>query len=345
MGETPKPPLKAEEASPMMDASEPREDHLRRRLVAPLGGKARSEHPDPDLVAAHAAGELSPEFGLAITRHLTVCDDGRCAAVLRDAITGAAVARASLYGRTEGSLSEAPPPDLDAGGVETPEAAEEALTVPPPAAMEEPPQLAAVVAPEPGVRARVFECDDELWEAFAAAAGEQGRTVDQLLDEAMQAYARQRSEDRASQEAPHPARPHALAMPRDVTLHESPRERNTPTLPRAYLPRAPAASRRATPHPVPLTDRLSVVIEGVRYEVTKERFVVGRGGRASDLAIDDPGVSRQHALIERAGGAYYLVDMGSTNGVEYQGERIARKEIAHGDRFRIGDHELEFLYG
>ncbi len=103
---------------------------------------------------------------------------------------------------------------------------------------------------------------------------------------------------------------------------------------------------RAAQHAVaPYTERLSVLIEGVRYDVTKERFVVGRGGRASDLAIDDPGVSRQHALIERAGGAYYLVDMGSTNGVEYEGERIARKEIAHGDRFRIGDHELEFLFG
>ena len=50
-------------------------------------------------------------------------------------------------------------------------------------------------------------------------------------------------------------------------------------------------------------------------------------------------------LIERAGGAYYLVDMGSTNGVVFEGERIARKEIVHGDRFRIGDHELEFLFG
>ena len=57
-----------------------------------------------------------------------------------------------------------------------------------------------------------------------------------------------------------------------------------------------------------------------------------------------PGVSRQHALIEHAGGAYYLVDMGSTNGVEFEGERIARKEISHGDRFRIGDFELEFLF-
>jgi pSer/pThr/pTyr-binding forkhead associated (FHA) protein len=88
-----------------------------------------------------------------------------------------------------------------------------------------------------------------------------------------------------------------------------------------------------------------VIIAGVRYEVNKDRFVVGRGGRASDLSIDDPGISRQHALIEHAGGAYYLVDMGSTNGVEHEGERISKKEIAHGDRFRLGDHEIEFLFG
>jgi hypothetical protein len=35
--------------------------------------------------------------------------------------------------------------------------------------------------------------------------------------------------------------------------------------------------------------------------------------------------------------------MGSTNGIEFGGERIARKQIAHGDRFVICDHELEFL--
>lgn len=136
--------------------------------------------------------------------------------------------------------------------------------------------------------------------------------------------------------------------PREVTVTEAPPapppERNTPTIQRAYLPRAPASSRRASPHPLSSAANLCVVVEGIRYEVSKERFVVGRGGRASNLAIDNPVVSRQHAVVERAGGTYYLVDMGSTNGVEYQGERIARREIAHGDCFRIGDHELEFLF-
>jgi pSer/pThr/pTyr-binding forkhead associated (FHA) protein len=37
-----------------------------------------------------------------------------------------------------------------------------------------------------------------------------------------------------------------------------------------------------------------------------------------------------------------MVDMGSTNGVEYQGQRLQRKPIAHGDLFTICDHELRF---
>lgn len=84
-------------------------------------------------------------------------------------------------------------------------------------------------------------------------------------------------------------------------------------------------------------------MDGRLFEVNKDRFVVGRGSPSSDLAIDDPGVSRQHTLIEHAGGCYFLVDMGSTNGIEFQGERIARRQIAHSDRFLICDHELQFL--
>ena len=40
-----------------------------------------------------------------------------------------------------------------------------------------------------------------------------------------------------------------------------------------------------------------------------------------------------------------MVDMGSTNGVEaYNGQRIARKQIAEGDVFKICDHDLRFTY-
>jgi pSer/pThr/pTyr-binding forkhead associated (FHA) protein len=89
---------------------------------------------------------------------------------------------------------------------------------------------------------------------------------------------------------------------------------------------------------------LHIIYQGQRYPVTKDRFIVGRGKQSSDMTIKDPNVSRQHAMVEYLNGQYYMVDMGSTNGVEYNGQRIARKAIAEGDLFRICDHEIRFSY-
>jgi neural Wiskott-Aldrich syndrome protein len=89
---------------------------------------------------------------------------------------------------------------------------------------------------------------------------------------------------------------------------------------------------------------LSIIYQGEKVPITKDRFVIGRGKQSSDLTLKDPNVSRQHAMIEYQNGVYFMVDMGSTNGVEYNGQRIARKQIAEGDIFRICDHDLRFSY-
>jgi pSer/pThr/pTyr-binding forkhead associated (FHA) protein len=89
---------------------------------------------------------------------------------------------------------------------------------------------------------------------------------------------------------------------------------------------------------------LYVIYSGQRLPVNKDRFIIGRGKQSSDMTIKDPNVSRQHAMVEYLNGQFYMVDMGSTNGVEYNGQRIARKAIAEGDLFRICDHEIRFSY-
>lgn len=83
---------------------------------------------------------------------------------------------------------------------------------------------------------------------------------------------------------------------------------------------------------------------GERFIVNKDRFIIGRGKQSSDLTIKDPNVSRQHAMVEYLNGQYYMVDMGSTNGVEFSGQRITRKAIGEGDQYRICDHEVRFSY-
>ena len=89
---------------------------------------------------------------------------------------------------------------------------------------------------------------------------------------------------------------------------------------------------------------LSVMYQGEKWAVNKDRFVIGRGRQSSDLTLKDPNVSCQHAMVEYQNGVYFIVDMGSTNGVEYNGQRIARKQIAEGDVFRICDHDLRFTF-
>jgi F-type H+-transporting ATPase subunit alpha len=49
-------------------------------------------------------------------------------------------------------------------------------------------------------------------------------------------------------------------------------------------------------------------------------------------------------MVEFQNGVFYMVDLGSTNGVEFHGQRVTRKAIAEGDVFRICDHEVVFTF-
>jgi pSer/pThr/pTyr-binding forkhead associated (FHA) protein len=89
---------------------------------------------------------------------------------------------------------------------------------------------------------------------------------------------------------------------------------------------------------------LYVFYAGQRYQVDKDRFIIGRGRQAVDLTIKDPNISRQHAMVEYDSGTYFIVDMGSTNGIEHNGQRITRKPVAEGDLVKICDHEVRFTY-
>jgi neural Wiskott-Aldrich syndrome protein len=118
---------------------------------------------------------------------------------------------------------------------------------------------------------------------------------------------------------------------------------------RSIPPPPPGGAKPAPPLPVPAaasqpSGTLTITYQGEVFQVTKDRFIIGRGKQTSDLTIKDPNVSRQHAMIEFLTGQYYIVDMGSTNGVEYNGQRVQRKVISDGDTFKVCDHELRFSF-
>jgi len=87
----------------------------------------------------------------------------------------------------------------------------------------------------------------------------------------------------------------------------------------------------------------------VKSGSASKRYTCGRVlaiGRVpdNDVVLDDPKVSRHHALIRMFGDhRHHMVDLGSANGCLVNGQRmIVPAALADGDSIRIGDQELTF---
>lgn len=75
-------------------------------------------------------------------------------------------------------------------------------------------------------------------------------------------------------------------------------------------------------------------------EVPLGQFVIGRSADCQ-LALDDPLVSRRHALLTVRGDSVTIEDLGSRNGVSLNGTKIdGPQKLAHGDHITIGGQEM-----
>ncbi|MGH2659704.1 MAG: FHA domain-containing protein [Actinomycetota bacterium] len=78
---------------------------------------------------------------------------------------------------------------------------------------------------------------------------------------------------------------------------------------------------------------------GRRVELGVE-VVIGR--QDADLVLEDPEVSRRHAVLRRSGESVVIEDLGSTNGTFVKGERIRRPiTVGPGDQVRVGRTTLQ----
>lgn len=78
-------------------------------------------------------------------------------------------------------------------------------------------------------------------------------------------------------------------------------------------------------------------------ELSEGTFAVGRNA-SCQLSLDDPLVSRRHALFEVTPNGVTVEDLESRNGVLVNGQRIeARIRLSVGDRILIGSQELTLL--
>lgn len=90
---------------------------------------------------------------------------------------------------------------------------------------------------------------------------------------------------------------------------------------------------------------LSGASVGRMFKLDGDRHVLGRATDA-EIRLDDDGVSRNHARMERIeDGTVVLEDLESTNGTYVNGQKITRKQLGDGDRIQIGSVTiLKFSY-
>src|SRR5207244_5207124 len=77
-----------------------------------------------------------------------------------------------------------------------------------------------------------------------------------------------------------------------------------------------------------------------RQELGDKTLSIGRSSQ-NDLCLDDPGVSRAHARIERMYQGYFVVDAGGKNGTFVNDVRIVEPTLLKkGDCVRVGSSRL-----
>jgi hypothetical protein len=81
---------------------------------------------------------------------------------------------------------------------------------------------------------------------------------------------------------------------------------------------------------------------GESFPLEGDRMTVGRRPD-SDVFLDDVTVSRDHALVVKRGGDFYLDDLGSLNGTYVNRRRIESHKLSDGDELQVGKYKLTFL--
>jgi hypothetical protein len=228
---------------------------------------------------------------------------------------------------------------------------------------------------------RQFACNDALWATFERMAGDQEKNVDELVNDALEAYAQlagyqtgidaeaeaERDELDGPSTPPPASTQHGRHNQHGASLagHQPPPPPPLPAATRFGRP-IPApksglggmfqAGTAAPPPPSPSyasysdgapgvpAPPLYLVFDNQKYRIDKDQFIIGRGAKSSDLPIKDGNISRKHAAVIRRNGTYFIKDLGSTNGIDYKGMRIDNKRIDEGDVFHLCDYELRFTY-
>lgn len=223
---------------------------------------------------------------------------------------------------------------------------------------------------------RKIQCRDYLYDVFVDLSTELNCSVDYLINEAMREYLRARGvavaradEEKTEQTSEFAEEVTDGGMTDDTFVDDDPATEDDILIEAPSIVPDRGLSAPPSPEitvdadvgdgasaPPPLPGRASVpaqdggkpelymIFNDEKRRIEKDEFIIGRGTKSSDLAIRDGNISRRHAAVVFQEGAYYIKDLGSTNGINFGERRVESKRIEEGDVYRLCDYEIRFTY-
>src|SRR4051794_33796198 len=73
--------------------------------------------------------------------------------------------------------------------------------------------------------------------------------------------------------------------------------------------------------------------------ITRDVTVIGRR-EFCDVQIDEPSLSKRHAVVVRTDGLLMIRDLASTNGTKVNGQRVMWAALLPNDRVTVGKYKL-----
>ena len=133
-----------------------------------------------------------------------------------------------------------------------------------------------------------------------------------------------------------------------VEHHEDDDEPKTAFMSEHRAKRKKASSKKAPKQKAAAGDnlrhKLAVVagpLKGTTYDDWEGALTFGRGDDNNVVLLDD-GVSQSHAKLCEEDGAFFVEDLGSSNGTFVQGVRIKKIELKNAQQIRIGSSTFAF---
>ncbi len=82
---------------------------------------------------------------------------------------------------------------------------------------------------------------------------------------------------------------------------------------------------------------------GDAVPLNQEVITIGRRS-SCDVQLDFQNVSGKHCELRFQSGYWYVQDLGSTNGIKVNGERVPKRPLRPGDELGIANHKFTIQY-